>query len=345
MINITKDELTGIIKSKYFVIILSNEENLNKCLDNNIAGFPETDNGAWAYLDINEGDYLSFYYNGRIFNLYKVKKKFISGIFNKKRAIGSEEKDPAILPNGDKWSAIKTKKGNIYFPYRLDLDLIKESNFATSLIFKNGFERLGINLIPRVSFKKSHFQLSIKDITKNFNNIEISSGNRYFSIDDFQKVFSRVNQTTPSRLKEITTKEIFLQTILKRILEASIEQYVKFLGIVSTSKLEFFSEQTVYGGEADLVIANSLKNIAFIEVKNSNILTKKQDFTKIGKTAYNQIQKYKDIIEPNNKDIYKIVAGKNNFEDKNIILKVNRYKDYRDFFIIEANAEYDLNRL
>lgn len=346
--DITKDDLSGIIKSKYFIVILSNEENLNKCLDNNIAGFPETDNGAWAYLDINEGDYLSFYYNGRIFNLYKVKEKFIPEKFKKERAKGSEYEDPVALPNGDRWSAIKTKKDNIYFPYRFSLQLIEESDYATSLIFKQGFERLGINLVPRVSFKKSHFQLSIKDIMKSFNSTKTVSKGKYFFIDDFQEVFYRKDQVTPSKLQEITTKEIFLQTLLKRILEASIKKYKSFINLNSINELEFnelefFSEQTVYGGEADLVIANDLKNLAFIEVKNMNILTNKHKLTRVGQMACDQIQRYKDIIEPE-RLILKIVAGKNKLNNNRSLLRIVRYND-KNLYIIEINTEYKLNQL
>jgi hypothetical protein len=79
-ITIRIDELNNKLKSKFFIVVLSNEENLKKCVENDIAGFPETDNGVWAYLDINEGDYVSFYYNGRIFNLYKVEKSLFLSI-------------------------------------------------------------------------------------------------------------------------------------------------------------------------------------------------------------------------------------------------------------------------
>ena len=51
------------IKSKYFIVVLSNQKNLDLCRQNSIAGFPETDNGQWAYLDIDIGDYISFYFN------------------------------------------------------------------------------------------------------------------------------------------------------------------------------------------------------------------------------------------------------------------------------------------
>jgi len=40
-----------------------------------LAGFSNSSTGIWAYLDIREGDYISFLYGARAFNLYKVMKK------------------------------------------------------------------------------------------------------------------------------------------------------------------------------------------------------------------------------------------------------------------------------
>jgi len=280
-VTITKDDLTDKLKSKYFIVILSNEENLKKCINNNVAGFPETDNGIWAYLDIRRGDYISFYYNGRIFNLYKVEKKYIPYEFKNKKGMGSEEYDPVALPNNQKWKAISTKKGKIYFPYRLSLSLIKETNFETSLIFKDGFERFGINLVPRAGLKKSHFQLSIIDIKKVFSIENISITRSAFTLSDFVEIAKRMFSNISSfSIRDLTNKEIFLQSLIKRVLEASINKYAGIFNVETYDNFEFFSEQTVYGGEADIVIANGSKNIAFIEVKNGSILNKKGELTK-----------------------------------------------------------------
>ena len=338
-IHITKNDLTNKLKSKYFIVILSSEENLQKCINNNIAGFPKTDNGRWAYLDINKGDYISFYYNGRIFNLYQVNKKFIPDEF-KKKEMGNEEYDPVALSDNKKerWRAIITKKGNIYFPYRLSLSLEAKTEFNTSLIFKNGFERFGINLVPRVSLKKSHFQLSVNDIEKIFNR-NVSPNQYEFTWMDFKEVTEiRSDSKSIVSIADITTKEIFLQSLLKRILESSVDKYSKIFHLNSgEGYIEFFSEQTVYGGEADIVIANYYENLAFIEVKNGTILNKKGKLTRLGEEACKQVKSYKDIINPKKK-IKKFIAGKGSMKD-NIILKIIKEDD---IYVIEINSEFNI---
>jgi hypothetical protein len=345
---IKKEDLKNKLKSKYFIIVLSNEENLRKCINNKIAVFPETDNGVWAYLDICEGDYISLYYNGRIFNLYKVDKKFIPEYYNNgNKAIGDEEYDPVALPNGEKWKSIKTKKGNIYFPYRLSLSLVKETNFATSLIFKPGFERFGINLIPRVSLKKSHFQLSISDVDKAFKIKNLQITKRGFSLHDFIEINRKHNTSDANFLGiNIMNKEIFLQTLIKRVLEASISKYANIIFDdinFNIHDLEFLSEQAVYGGEADIVIANKSKNIAFIEVKNGSILNRKGDFTKVGQRAYNQIKSYRDIINPE-KEIKKFIAGKRSFASNDIVLKISiKERKNEKVYVIEFNTDFNVD--
>ncbi|MBB6062666.1 hypothetical protein HNP65_001104 [Thermosipho japonicus] len=345
-ITIRIDELNNKLKSKFFIVILSNEENLKKCIENNIAGFPETDNGIWAYLDINEGDYVSFYYNGRIFNLYKVEKKLIPEYYKKSNnSIGNERYDPVPLNNGDKWRAISTKKGNIYFPYRLSLKLLEKTDFLTSLVFKSGFERFGINLIPRVSLKKSHFQLSLSDINKIFGIKNLGVNLSSFTLKDFVEVFSKNKDINKEKfsVENIVDKEIFLQTLIKRILEASIYKYKEVIfDKISFDKdsFEFFSEQTVYGGEADIVIANNSENIAFVEVKNGIILKKDGEFTRIGSEAYNQVKSYQDIINLNKK-IRKIIAGKKDFGSRDVLLKIFEKKP-ENIIVIEVNSRFEI---
>ncbi|WP_423792216.1 hypothetical protein ACPB8Q_05670 [Methanocaldococcus indicus] len=64
-----------IFMPNYYLIALSNKENLEICKKELMAGFPNSKNGFWAYLEINEGDYVSFLYGAKIHNLYKVSKK------------------------------------------------------------------------------------------------------------------------------------------------------------------------------------------------------------------------------------------------------------------------------
>ena len=344
IIEIQKRDLINKLKPKYFIIILSSEENLYKCINNKTAGFPETTNGKWAYLDINKGDFLSFYYNGRIFHLYRVNNKFIPYEFRNKIAIGNEEYDPVSLGNNEKWKAIPSKKGNVYFPYRLSLELLVETDFITSIIFKESFERFGINLVPRVSFKKSHFQLLINDIKKFFNDIktEIFQNESVVTFSDFIELAVKDNKNVSNlKIKDITDEEVFLQVLIKRVLESAVDKYFEPLfrkEVNDINALEFLSEQTVYGGEADIVIAYHSENIAFIEVKNREILKINGNYTNKGEEALKQIMTYRDIINPN-KEIIRCVAGKREYKNEETVLRII---DKNGVYVIEVNTRFTI---
>jgi hypothetical protein len=59
----------------YFFVAVSTRENLELCKKYALAGFHSNVNGAWAFSEINEGDFVSFLYGARVYNLYKVLKK------------------------------------------------------------------------------------------------------------------------------------------------------------------------------------------------------------------------------------------------------------------------------
>ncbi|WP_297477995.1 hypothetical protein [Thermococcus sp.] len=94
--------------SDYFLVSLSNRENLELCVKYNLAGFTNSTNGLWTFFDIEVGDYISFLYGARVRNLYRVAKKV---------AYKSAEKLPP-------WPPITFRsKRTYYFPFRLLLKL------------------------------------------------------------------------------------------------------------------------------------------------------------------------------------------------------------------------------
>jgi hypothetical protein len=66
---------TSLRRQAYFLVAVSNRLNLELCVRHALAGFSNSGTGAWAYVDICEGDYISFLYGARAFNLYRVEKK------------------------------------------------------------------------------------------------------------------------------------------------------------------------------------------------------------------------------------------------------------------------------
>jgi len=128
-------------KINYYLIAVSNKKNLELCMKYGLAGFTNSINGAWAFLDINVGDFISFIYGARVFNLYKVSKKI---------AIENAENLPP-------WDTIKFKETGktYYFPFRFELELIREFN---EMLVRYEFTYIAENLLLRGGYRKTHFQ-------------------------------------------------------------------------------------------------------------------------------------------------------------------------------------------
>lgn len=45
------------------------------CIEYNLAGFTNSINGIWTFLEVQEGDYISFLYGAKAYNLYIVNGK------------------------------------------------------------------------------------------------------------------------------------------------------------------------------------------------------------------------------------------------------------------------------
>lgn len=125
----------------YFLISVSNKTNLDLCIKYALAGFTNSINGLWTFMEIQEGDFVSFLYGARVFNLYKVEKK---------EAIENAETIPPWLPVTFKMSG-KT----YYFPFRLYLKPIRQ--FVEPMV-RPEFAYVAENLLLRGGYRKTHFQ-------------------------------------------------------------------------------------------------------------------------------------------------------------------------------------------
>jgi hypothetical protein len=128
-------------KPAYFLVSISNKTNLDLCVKYSLAGFTNSINGIWTFLEIREGDFISFLYGARAYNLYTVKAK---------EAI----KDAANLPP---WAPItfRISRKTYYFPFRLTLLPIRK--FEESLV-RPEFAYVAENLLLRGGYRKTHFQ-------------------------------------------------------------------------------------------------------------------------------------------------------------------------------------------
>ncbi|MGB9780537.1 MAG: endonuclease NucS domain-containing protein [Caldanaerobacter sp.] len=125
----------------YFLISVSNKTNLNLCLKYALAGFTNSVNGLWTFMEIQEGDFVSFLHGARVFNLYKVEKK---------EAIKNAEALPPWPP-----VTFKTSRKTYYFPFRLYLKPLRQ--FVESMV-RPEFAYVAENLLLRGGYRKTHFQ-------------------------------------------------------------------------------------------------------------------------------------------------------------------------------------------
>ncbi|MEM2900375.1 MAG: hypothetical protein QXT63_06240 [Thermoplasmata archaeon] len=125
----------------YFLISVSNRTNLELCIEYALAGFTNSINGLWTFMEIQEEDYISFLYGAKVFNLYKVIKK---------EAI----KNADILPP---WPSITFKMSGktYYFLFRLYLKPLRK--FIEPMV-RPEFAYVAENLLLRGGYRKTHFQ-------------------------------------------------------------------------------------------------------------------------------------------------------------------------------------------
>lgn len=227
----------------YFFAALSSRKNLEVCKRFALAGFPETGNGVWAYVDIQAGDFVTFLYGGRAHNLYKVKEK---------EALRNAKDLPPP------WEPIQSKRGYVYFPYRLRLQLIREFNESLA---RPEFLYIAENLLRRGGIRKSHFQADQTTLSNASCMGEVSSQRvealhlpQYETfIPQFVKGRENVSPPEVNQLREEIINSILRQYLSKsRILENFlIEMGLKEMVQI---ELEVLGERALERGYVDLLI-------------------------------------------------------------------------------------------
>jgi len=125
----------------YFLVSVSNKVNLDLCIKYALAGFTNSISGLWTFMEIQEGDFISFLYGAQVYNLYKVVKK---------EALKNAEAIPPWPPVTFRMSG-KT----YYFPFRLYLSPLRE---FTEPMVRPEFAYVAENLLLRGGYRKTHFQ-------------------------------------------------------------------------------------------------------------------------------------------------------------------------------------------
>lgn len=187
--------------SNYFLISVSNRKNLELCIKYALAGFTNSVNGLWAFLDIAVGDYISFLYGARVKNLYRVVKKIAF-----KNAENLPPWDPVTF---------KISKKTYYFPFRLFLE---QERVLDEPMIRPEFSYVAENLLLRGGYRKTHFQAD----TITFYNVS-TMGKPFYGENDsieFEEeifkpkiVFKREYQDIPERYY---FRELILQSLVRR---------------------------------------------------------------------------------------------------------------------------------
>lgn len=225
----------------YFLISVSNRQNLELCLRYALAGFTNSINGLWTFLDISEGDYISFLYGARVKNLYKVERKLA---FKNASNLGP-------------WPPVTFRmSGNTYyFPFRLFLR--QEREFDEPMV-RPEFSYVAENLLLRGGYRKTHFQADRKTLSAVSEIGSVSANNHEnweIETDIFEPkiVFQRKLQKIPERF---FFQEVILQSLIRKKLRETILKKVllNFSINIATEEFEVLGEKALPEGYVDIFI-------------------------------------------------------------------------------------------
>lgn len=255
----------------YFLVSVSNRQNLELCMKYGLAGFTNSINGLWTFLDISEGDYISFLYGARVKNLYRVVKKVAY-------------KNYKSLPP---WPPVTFKmSGNTYyFPFRLHL---KPERILDEPMIRAEFAYVAENLLLRGGYRKTHFQadgITLHSVSNMGSKYDGKIDKIEHNAETFipKIVFKRDMQSIPEYFQ---FKELLLQSMVrkklkeKRILKNVIED---FDIENSPDEFEVLGEKALPEGYVDIFIKLRLplatNKYILVEVKTGRV--HKKDFEQL----------------------------------------------------------------
>jgi hypothetical protein len=128
-------------RPSYFLVSVSTRENLELCIRYGLAGFPGGESGAWTFCEIETGDFVSFLYGAKAYNLYRVSER---------EAVTEAERLPPWKP-----LTFRETGRTYYFPFRLHLRPVR--TFVESLV-RAEFSYVAENLLLRGGYRRTHFQ-------------------------------------------------------------------------------------------------------------------------------------------------------------------------------------------
>ena len=254
-------------RKSYFLISVSNRKNLDLCIKYALAGFTNSINGVWTFLDIKEGDYVSFLYGAKARNLYVVG--------NKECIEGAADTPP--------WPPVTFRQSGktYYFPFRLNLKPVRQ--FEESLV-RIEFNYVAENLLLRGGYRRTHFQAdqtTLHAVSQMGSLCEHKTDN--LSLPD-KKIFipkftrKRDNISIP---KVFPFQELILQAIIRQYLsdQSNLGKLLELCDInILPDALEVLGEKAFPEGFVDILIKEAaptgISRKIVIEVKTGAVKTK-----------------------------------------------------------------------
>jgi len=205
-----------------------------------LAGFPGSVNGFWAFVDIGVGDYVSFLYGARVFNLYRV--------VGKAAYRGAERLPP--------WPPLRFRSGRVYyFPFRLFLEPVR---VLEEPMVRPEFAYVAENLLLRGGYRKTHFQAD----AVTFYNVSLMGspfGGALERLDVGGEVYTprivfRRGLARPP--ESFMFREVLLQSLVRRYLSVpeNLGRVLEPLGVGDVEGLEVLGEKAFPEGHVDIFI-------------------------------------------------------------------------------------------
>lgn len=306
----------------YFLVSVSNRKNLDLCIKYALAGFTNSINSLWTFLDIKEGDYISFLYGARVKNLYKIKKKIAY-------------KNAENLPP---WPPVTFRKsGNTYyFPFRLSL---KQERKLDEPMVRPEFSYVAENLLLRGGYRKTHFQadkITFYNVSQMGNPFKGKTNLLKFKAETFEPkiVFRRELQDIPEKFY---FRELILQSLVRaKIRNSILKEILDYFNISNHSdEFEILGEKALPEGFVDIFI--KLKHPAG---RNKYILVE----IKTGKAQKKDINQLKSYLGELNSEVVGGVLIARDFSKSLVnepeVLPVKYY-----FSQLNKNSEYTYEKL
>lgn len=212
-----------------------------------LAGFTSSVNGLWTFVEIQEGDYVSFLYGARVFNLYRVMRK---------EALRGADKLPP-------WPSVTFRMSGktYYFPFRLYLDPVRHLNEP---MVRPEFSYVAENLLLRGGYRKTHFQADQITLHAVSQMGELSNHfTEQLELNSYQTFDPRLtwNRNLESSPEVFYFQELILQSLIRHYL-GDVHKLQGFflnigLGNLEASDFEVLGEKALPEGHVDILLKDA----------------------------------------------------------------------------------------